>query len=190
MGSGSASPVASGQFQIDESGKLVKGSVETYRKSGTGAGKKAKAAAQKKSSPGGTKITGPERRPFRRSASRPAEVQPDRRRQGHRRSRFPARARPRPRSWPYAEADTSTTSMRRAQGKAYGRGTGSYLAGQTEVPGEDSAVVEEAASGGGGRRKKKRPAKKLTRRAKTAKSPGGRKVTAGERKKIQAKKGK
>ena len=80
--------------------------------------------------------------------------------------------------------------MRRAQGKAYGRGTGSYLAGQTEVPGEDSAVVEEAASGGGGRRKKKRPAKKLTRRAKTAKSPGGRKVTAGERKKIQAKKGK
>jgi len=90
---------------------------------------------------------------------------------------------------PYAEGDTSTTSYKRAQGKAYGRGQGSYRAGGTSEPGSDSSVVEEAAAGGGGKRKK-RPARKLTRKAKTKSSPGGTKVTARERKRIQAKKGK
>lgn len=91
---------------------------------------------------------------------------------------------------PYAEADTSTTSYRRAQGKAYGKGVGAGLYGQTEVPGEDSAVVEDAAAGGGGKRKNRKKAKRLTTKAKTKKSPGGKKVTPKERARIQRAKGK
>lgn len=89
---------------------------------------------------------------------------------------------------PYAEADTSTTSYLAAQGKAYGKGKGEGLMGQTSSPPEgESAVVEDAASGGGGRSGRgKHPGKKVTRKAKSKSSAGGKTVTAKERKKIQA----
>lgn len=93
---------------------------------------------------------------------------------------------------PYAEADTTTTNMTRAQGKAYGRGTGTGLYGQTEAPpAETSSVTGETGEGGSGKPGKNRKrAKRLTHKAKTNKSPGGKRVTPKERARIQKAKGK
>lgn len=89
----------------------------------------------------------------------------------------------------YAEADTSTTSYLGAQGKAYKRGRGEGLMGQTyAAPQGASTVVEDAAAGGGGRRR--HPGRKATRKAKAKTSPGGRRVTTKERARIRKAKGK
>lgn len=48
---------------------------------------------------------------------------------------------------PYAEADVATTNYTRAQGKAYGRGRGAGLAGQTSSPPEAKATEESAVVG-------------------------------------------
>lgn len=81
----------------------------------------------------------------------------------------------------YAEADVTTTSMLRAQGKAYAatrERLGGYLEGQTYSP--DSATEESAVVGKGRRRPKR-----LTKKAKRPNSPGGKKVTPKERARIQ-----
>lgn len=82
---------------------------------------------------------------------------------------------------PYAEADVATTNYTRAQGKAYGRGRGSGLLGQTASPPETAATEESAVVGGG----KKHPGRKATSKAKRKSSPGGRKATPKERRAIR-----
>ena len=90
---------------------------------------------------------------------------------------------------PYAEADVGTTSMLRAQGKAYAasrQGMGGTRRGSESTPEDDITTEEEGTAGS--EKRKRRPAKKATRRAKRPSSPGGKKVTPKERKRIQAKK--
>lgn len=88
---------------------------------------------------------------------------------------------------PYAQADTVTTNYTRAQGKAYGRGRGEGLAGETQGRPSATSATEESTVVGGG---KKHPGRKATRKAKSKKSPGGRKVTPRERRTIRRAKGK
>lgn len=72
---------------------------------------------------------------------------------------------------PYAEADTTTTGMTRAQGKAYAASRGSMagsLQGQTGSPTEDSAVVGEGqGAAGGGKGKGKTKTRKTNKRGNT-----------------------
>ena len=93
----------------------------------------------------------------------------------------------------YAEGDISRTGTAASQGKAweaiFGTDAGTVL-GATSVPSvaQESAGEAEGGTGGGGGGK--HPGKKLTRKAKSKSSPGGKKVTPRERKAIQKAKGK
>ncbi|HET8648289.1 MAG TPA: hypothetical protein VFO85_22520, partial [Vicinamibacteria bacterium] len=198
-------PNRSGQFEIGPDGEVVKGSVKAYRpakgkvvgpepKSGkqgsvaTGAKKKPVPAATKaksKSSAGGKRVTDAERKRIQRQKAR-------RRGKGGGKggasdSGNAAEESAEALAAPYAEADTTTTSMLRAQGKAYAaarEGYGNSRRGQ-ESAGEEAEETEEE----GKKRRRRRPRKGRNNRknarsrpnkGRSGKRTGGKKKSGGK----------
>lgn len=175
-------PNRSGQFEIGPDGKLVKGSVEAYRpakgkvvgpekgaaKGGAKAqGKGARSAkltsgAKKKSSPGGRKVTAAERK---RIQAQKAKQRGKGKGKGGGGGGGAAEESAEALAAPYAEADTTTTSMLRAQGKAYAssrEGYGNSRRGQ-ESAGETGAEETEESKRQRRRNRRKKTVKKNKR---------------------------
>ena len=176
-------PNRSGQFEIGPDGKLVKGSVEAYRsakgkvvgpekgaaKGGAKAqGKGARSAkltsgAKKKSSPGGRKVTAAERK--RIQAAKAKQRGRGKGKGGGGGGGGAAEESAEALAAPYAEADTTTTSMLRAQGKAYAssrEGYGNSRRGQ-ESAGETGAEETEESKRQRRRNRRKKTVKKNKR---------------------------